>query len=128
MLVASGEEKQELVQAMEHIKRMGYARDAQILALENEGRLIQKNCKYSTMHDLIVTLNIIIAADLELRKISATMEHLSRAKDYHITLLEEKLAAKVPDKSKQITTSSEPVEPISERSVIATGQSDKEAN
>ena len=50
MLVASEEEKQELEQAMESVKKMGYARDARILALENEGQLKQIQ---STMHDLL---------------------------------------------------------------------------
>ena len=54
MLVASEEEKQEIEQAMESVKRIGYAKDARILALENELQLIHKKCKFH--HNTAVNL------------------------------------------------------------------------
>ena len=42
MLVASTEEKQELEQAIESVKKMGYARDVRIVELETEGQCILK--------------------------------------------------------------------------------------
>ena len=39
MLVASAEEKQELEQAIESVKKMGDARDARNLALESKGQI-----------------------------------------------------------------------------------------
>lgn len=42
MLEASEEEKQELEQAIESVKKMGFARDQRILALEDESQASAK--------------------------------------------------------------------------------------
>ena len=92
MLVASTEEKQELEQAIEYVKKMGYARDARIVELETEGQIILKESKY--YYGRCLMLHTLITADLKLKQNSAQaaiLEHLSRAKDYHITVLQEKL-------------------------------------
>ena len=67
MLVASAEEKQELGQAIESVERMGFARDEQILALENESRMMETNCKYIMPEvQIIIADRMICMDDLEL--------------------------------------------------------------
>ena len=45
-LLACKEEQQELLELLEQTRRMAYARDRQISMLENDGQVMQENCKF----------------------------------------------------------------------------------
>ena len=57
-LTASEEEQKELLRALEHTKRMAYARDQQISMLESDGQLMLQKCEYwsDCMHLALVTV------------------------------------------------------------------------